>query len=1034
MRKIKYILESVVVIIVLAFTSSAQTSNWQLHGPSNFPVNISGQINGIGRVCQIKFAPNSNKSMFACSASGGLWKSLDTGHTWFQLHTDALPKMGTSSVCVDFTDSNIIYLASGDPNYYGTDLGIWKTMNGGLNWTQINNGIGTKMALQILMDPANHLVLVAATNSGIYKTTDGGATWIETLAGNAFTDLAWQPLAGTSILYASSMNKFFRSTDKGDTWTEITAGFSSLLNSGTRLGVSDANPAIVYVATVNDEGTIFRSTDTGLNFTIQYHSPTVSLTGYDTTGGGQGNYNFCFEANPSNPDQVFLGSHNVWRSDDAGVTWTQMTKWWQKVHTDMHDWVFQPNNSSNLFQANDGGVWFTNTAGDTWSQRSDGLGATENYNAAVSPLYAQLVSTGTQDNGELVFIDNIWKTNRGGDWTSKMAMDYSPQKFVYYFDDKQRRPLPTGGGVDYALPAAVNSSTMKHVFSPDDQNLGYVSSNNIWQCKNLLGSVPVWTQIATSLSSVKSLAVCKTHPNIFAYSVSNQLYISHDALSASPTFQNFPFPISGTASDIAISSFDTNKIFVIINTKVYRSQDGGNTFTDYTGTLPAITHLNLFLDDYSNENNLYLGNTQGVFFRNNTMADWDNYSGILPTIAGIKNIMYFNDGGKDARLFVSYYGRGVWQTSLEPTHTCMPPSFTTSNWNGTNFQVNWSNTGASQYQLQYRELGTLDWTSQIVNSTGYTLNNYAGCAKYEARVKSNCTSDTSLWSDRLYFETPSNVLNADFDGHQDIGAVGATGSVCYDAIRSRYTVYGAGEDIWNKNDEFHYLYKKVHGDVTISARVRYIGNIYGWAKGGVMIRETLADDAKQAMCAMTPGNGFAMQWRENTNDWTSNKDTAGSAPAWVKMERLGTSFTSYFSVDGVNWDVLNTATISMTDTVYVGLANCSHIDSTINDAIFDQITINGKTLAVENIDNTNSPLTIYPNPTKNELMIELNSENSNDEIDITVYDLSSKKVMQQQIKPNGQSSIKLNVSQLQTGNYFIEILGKQRHVAQFTIK
>jgi hypothetical protein len=79
-------------------------------------------------------------------------------------------------------------------------------------------------------------------------------------------------------------------------------------------------------------------------------------------------------------------------------------------------------------------------------------------------------------------------------------------------------------------------------------------------------------------------------------------------------------------------------------------------------------------------------------------------------------------------------------------------------------------------------------------------------------------------------------------------------------------------------------------------------------------------------------------------------------------------------------------------------------------------------------------LTIYPNPTKNELMIELNSENSNDEIDIMVYDLSSKKVMQQQIKPNGQSSIKLNVSQLQTGNYFIEILGKQRHVAQFTIK
>ncbi len=1027
-------MKKLVLFIILCFGGplflSAQTSDWIFTGPSAFPTNISGQINGIGRVTQLKFDPNNPNTLFACSASGGLWKSLNTGTSWTSVGTDLLPKMKIASVCIDYTNSDIIYMGSGDPNYYTDNLGIWKTTDGGLNWAQVNTGIGTFMAVELLMDSTNHLALLAATSNGIWKTTDGGLTWVNKLAGNQFTDMKWKPGSGSQVVYASSMNKFFRSTDKGDSWTEITSGFAGLLASGTRISVSASSPSTVYVGTVNDEGTIFRSTDAGLNFTVQYHDPTWSLTGYDSTGGGQGNYNFCIEANPSNANQLFLGSHNIMRSDDAGVSWQKLTHWSKIVHTDMHDYLFQPGNSTNLFQANDGGVWLTTTSGTAWSPKSDGLGATENYTAATSPLYSKLISTGTQDNGELVYIDSAWKTNRGGDWTTKMQMDYSVQKFVYYFNDKERRALPSGGGDAYNVPATLDSSVLKHVFSPDDQNLGYISSNSIWQTKNLAQATPVWTQIATSTSVIRAMAVCKYHPNIFAYSINNKFYISHDALSATPTFTLSTLPTSSTSTDIVISSVDTNLIFIILNKKVYKSTDGGLSFIDHSGTLPAVNQLKIFLDDYSGNSGLYVGNSLGVYYRNNNLTDWVNYSGVLPTIASIRDIMYFNDGGTDARLYVSYFGRGVWETRIENPNTCATPVISGTGFSGSNVTLNWNHTGASQYEIQYRELGSLPWTKFTSATNNAFISSYIGCSSYEVRVRARCGADSSLWSKKAFFSTPTNPMNNDFDNHLDIGTVGAAGSVCYDAVNQRYTIYASGADIWDQQDQFHFLYKKMHGDMTISARVKHIGNIYGWAKGGVMIRETLNTDSKHSMCVLTPGNGFANQWRDATGGNSDNVDTAGKAPGWVKLERIGSDFISSFSTDGVIWNTLNSVTINMTDTVYIGLANCSHIDSTINDAVFDHIIINGTALSASTVEENNAPFTIYPNPVNTELTIRFSEIPTTTRLSFTVLDAVGH-VVQQETKDHVKLIETIDTSALPSGVYILEVQGEKTHFTKF---
>src|SRR5436190_2107989 len=97
-------------------------------------------------------------SALSCSTSFSQtadWKPL----------TDKLPATQTGSVCVDYTDDQIIYFGTGDPHYYGdASTGVWKTTDRGRNWTRISNGIDNRTVVELLMSPLDHNVLIAATN------------------------------------------------------------------------------------------------------------------------------------------------------------------------------------------------------------------------------------------------------------------------------------------------------------------------------------------------------------------------------------------------------------------------------------------------------------------------------------------------------------------------------------------------------------------------------------------------------------------------------------------------------------------------------------------------------------------------------------------------------------------------------------------------------------------------------------------------------------------------------------------------------
>ena len=175
---------------------------------------------------------------------------------------------------------------------------------------------------------------------------------------------------------------------------------------------------------------------------------------------------------------------------------------------------------------------------------------------------------------------------------------------------------------------------------------------------------------------------------------------------------------------------------------------------------------------------------------------------------------------------------------------------------------------------------------------------------------------------------------------QDIGAVGVPGGAGFSG--GSFTVNGSGSDIEGTADQFHYVYQPVSGDVTIVARVASIQNTDPWAKGGVMVRETLNAGSTHAMMALTPGNGLAFQRRVTTGGTTST--TLGAnvvAPYWVKVVRSGATFTGYSSPDGTNWTLVGSDTIAMGSSVFIGMPVTSHNNTVLCTASIDNVTITG---------------------------------------------------------------------------------------------
>jgi hypothetical protein len=180
---------------------------------------------------------------------------------------------------------------------------------------------------------------------------------------------------------------------------------------------------------------------------------------------------------------------------------------------------------------------------------------------------------------------------------------------------------------------------------------------------------------------------------------------------------------------------------------------------------------------------------------------------------------------------------------------------------------------------------------------------------------------------------------------------GSVGSFT-EAPAGTYTMTASGADIWdlgtagNYHDEFHFAYRTLTGPGSIVARVQSVQNTDGWAKAGVMIRETLDGGSRHMFGCITPSNGVAAQGRPDPGAASFNTNQAGiTAPHWVKLERdLAGNFTVSHSANGTTWQPVTGAApqnILMGSNVYIGLAVTAHNAAATCQAVFTNVTTTG---------------------------------------------------------------------------------------------
>ena len=185
-----------------------------------------------------------------------------------------------------------------------------------------------------MVHPTNSNKIYATSSSGIHESSNGSTSWTLRLSSVSVEDIEFKP-NDPNIMYSSgnsaSTTTIHRSTDGGITWNAITSGIT---NSGrTLLGVSLNNANVVYAVQANGSefGRLYKSTDSGLNFSTTVVGSIGTSTNYfgysSTTSGGQATYDMAIAVNPSNVNDLSIAGIIVWRSTNGGTSFTQQTVW-----------------------------------------------------------------------------------------------------------------------------------------------------------------------------------------------------------------------------------------------------------------------------------------------------------------------------------------------------------------------------------------------------------------------------------------------------------------------------------------------------------------------------------------------------------------------------------------------------------------------------------------------------------------------------------------------------------------------------------
>ena len=425
---------------------------WEFAGPMNIG----------GRVVDLEFDPNNPSIIYAGFATGGVFKSFDSGETWIPIF-DSLAVLTVGDIAIDPSNSDIIYVGTGEANGGHNNFpggGVFKSTDAGLTWEFL--GLAETVSIgRILINPQNTDILyLAAVGSyfapnperGVYKSTDGGLTWdislfisdttgaidiiMDPVNPNRMMAAMWERVRRptTSHLYGPSSGIYI-SNDGGDNWTLITS--LSLPNASLRdvgrigLAIHQNNPDIVYALFTDgyDIISLYRSNDFGVIWT--------DVDPDNELNNGTGGFSWYFgqvRVHPTNPNMVYVLDVAFMRSADGGNTWPIKYGYSgpQELHVDHHALAFSPANPNFIISGNDGGINTSPNAGENWSLAKN-IPATQFYEIGLDYTNPERFYGGTQDNGTNRATDggiDSWENIWGGDGFY-VIVDYTDPDIIY---------------------------------------------------------------------------------------------------------------------------------------------------------------------------------------------------------------------------------------------------------------------------------------------------------------------------------------------------------------------------------------------------------------------------------------------------------------------------------------------------------------------------------------------------------------------------------------------------------------------------
>jgi photosystem II stability/assembly factor-like uncharacterized protein len=680
-----------------------------------FPNNVwqeLGPWNIAGRIRALAVDPTNPNIMYAGAAAGGIWKTTDQGVSWFTV-TDTLALLPVGAITVDPNNPRRIFAGTGEPcvdpvqyttrsNWtptYLSSLGILKSEDAGASWTLLpwpapNNAAPHR----ITTHPTSNDTVLAATVQGLMKTSNGGKSWVNVSNGD-ITDVFYQPGNPSRVYMAigydnssgtSGSNGVYVSDAGGAKYSfrRLAKNFPTGDSCGRVLiGMSAANPNRLYAAValsrnkisveVNDFFLFLVSTDAGETWERKINALSSSST------NGQAYYDMAMAVSPTDPNLIFFGGLDIFRSTNGGFTFTRLTNWTRQptdsrfAHADHHSLVFRVGDGNTIFNGNDGGVSISSDKGDSWSRRLGQLGTIQFYSCTFDPTNPTFVYGGTQDNGSLGRTANNnaqWFEVFGGDG-GNVAIDPKSvtTRYVVSTTASTRPIYRVISGTPKELGSGLNAGGSADRFNwiaplmlhPSDRTFLYTASQFVYRMQNPDNSNPSWELISPELSPgiVTDLAVAPTNPErMYAATQFGAVWVCDNARKMDPTWvsggTNLPFK---WLTDITVDWDNADIAYVAVSGfgsgHAFKSVDRGKTWVNISGNLPNIP-ASAIVRSRADVNTLFLANDLGVWYTRDGGTNWERFG------IGMPNVVVFDmKMTPDDRLLVATHGRGMWTTS-----------------------------------------------------------------------------------------------------------------------------------------------------------------------------------------------------------------------------------------------------------------------------------------------------------------------------------------------------------------------------------